>query len=362
MSNGWSEPASTRSAPANSTSVAQHGRVVRDRVVVEAPQRVLGRASRAGRREVRPARGAAARAARAPRRRRGRAAPAGPVALEHAGEHHVRRRDRRLQRVADRVPQVVVVEPGPSKPRVVGWTNTSAPVSSAAAQNGAKRSSPRARRYARRDLDAGEARAMTLEVAPPRARVLERHRAEHAHAIATRSASSRPGVLDAAALERLVGSASSRAGSPTGTARRGRSRPRPARRGSASTSTNSPDRRADAPAAELDDLRAVLPPDARAPRLDGARRAGPRGRSRGRGRRSSCGRDQQQRPGDDERRADPHARASRARRGGRPAAARGAGRPGPTRAPARARPRPSCRRSPPSATTSTARRARRRAP
>ena len=91
------------------------------------------------------------------RRRRGRAGRAGSdEVVEHAGSDHVRGGHRRLDRIADGIPEVVLLETGRPNPRVLGWTKTSAPDSSAAAQKSRKRSCRGRRRRRRRDLDPGE--------------------------------------------------------------------------------------------------------------------------------------------------------------------------------------------------------------
>ena len=285
------------------------------------------------------------------------------MALHHAAQHEMRRGDRRLHRVADEVPQVVVVEAGPLEPRVVGWTKTSAPVASAAAQNGASRSSPSATPFTRAAIStpANKPTAMSASSSPAaisgscsgtvprtltRSGCAARRAARPAFWTRQRSSASpcrrvvaeqvhpraQHDVVDPGLVlrgeDRVGGDEVARrpSGSPARPARRSARRPRTA------------------PAA-------ARPRPAR-------RRAGPPGRSRGRGRRPSCRDDQEQGAGDDERRARPHpagdalgGAARDERRGEQDHRDRRAGS-------APARPRPSCGRAPPTGPTSTARRAR----
>ena len=112
MSKGWSVPSTTRSGPAKAIRSASSVRIVGDGVVVEAPQRLVGRLAQAGAGLGLEAVGVA----QAASQREDRAAAVGQqhpevrVPLEHTRHHHLRGGDGRLDRVAHRVPEVVVGE------------------------------------------------------------------------------------------------------------------------------------------------------------------------------------------------------------------------------------------------------------
>ena len=122
--------------------------------------------------------------------------------------HHVRGGDRRLHRVADRVEEVVLLQHRQREARVVGWTKTSASVSSAAAQKSRKRSAPR---YSPSD----EAATSTPESRPSRHQLGEQlrpvERAGPEHATALRDERRR--------APRSAAPARGRAAAPTGRAR-----------------------------------------------------------------------------------------------------------------------------------------------